>query len=1004
MKAGHPRGAFALWQLSLGRVVGALAVVLLQLPLAGSASVQAAAPSGPTPGTRPSSGPLAATAAASASSLAPLINVTGHVSVSVDGLASNNPAGGPIMVQKHSGATVRQALLFAASTGFTGYVPVNGDVTVDGLPVTWDAAHTIPNSISSYNVLADVTPMVKTKIDSASVGSVAFTVAEPNHTLLIDGEILAVIFDDPTVTFNKSVSLLYGAQSTTGDTFNVALSAPIDKSDPNQQLTFGLGISFGYQAPGVLGQYSLIDVNGSRLSSSAGGQDDCDQKYNAVPNFASCGNGSLLTVGGIGDDTSNPVNPNATPQDTCVPRCDDELYNLQPFVNNGDTSFTIHTLNPSNDDNIFFAWLLTNPPATVTTGAGTCNEAGQMVSNSSLSYDQWNLEYGISKCEGLVISNVGLGSRLMAERMSLPYLDLQTCTGQSGAPHSVSDCATSVLRHIALRPSGYEPQTDPTAFTRVQLVSPSGSPEVFYSAAPKTAPCNGNRLCDHVNIQAQYQISLSPPTNTIADQYLLVTQRYEFYRDFKEANNPKALACEPSQEGPSLGPLSDCGRWKPVVFYQYHRGNSNQILVSLNAAERLHYTPDSLALRGSTFIRDCEPGAPEVGCHGTGTVLGAKLEVFHDPLTGAEENPIPHETVIRAVQATDAGVVGNKAGRYDNVHLTPKSDVGLPIPPPGCPECAHMHWRWGGNLSSNATFGSGKPLLGDAEPGALPANSRQQLDVALVAYHSEELSPRNFMDDLVVGANRNQLDMHQSTPTAFSGGASQGTETLNYPPGSCYKADDLRSWGQCGQVVWLSATSFALNVNASGVGDEDSDTFFAFGGFFCATCSDGQYSDFLGFKPHYSPGQNALGNMSRGQQLRIAFGPLPGQLPSGVTTQLFDVLPAGMTNITVKINQVSSSQFSQNLISCSQSVLSSGQTEVNCQIKQPSSPNGLPPPCTNNTNGNFDGNTTAGACIVISGNVATSPGDYENLVHVVWTDPSVLVAGNLRQIAKITVH
>jgi len=314
----------------------------------------------PVPGTRP-----ATAVDPPSSALAPLINLIGHLSISVDGFATNNPAGGPINVQKSPGATVRQALLFAASTGFTRYVPVNGDVTLDGSPVSWDSAHTISNSISSYNVLADVTSMVKPKLDAAQAGITAFTVAEPNNTFDIDGEILAVIFDDPTVTVNKSITLLYGAQNTTGDTFNVALTQPINKADPNQQLTFGLGISFGYQAPGVLDQYSLIDVNGSRLSSSAGGQDDCDQKYAAIPDFPSCGNGALLTVGGLGDSTSNPVDANATPQDACVPRCDDELYDLMPFVASGDTSFTIHTVNPSNDDNIFFGWLLANPPAIV---------------------------------------------------------------------------------------------------------------------------------------------------------------------------------------------------------------------------------------------------------------------------------------------------------------------------------------------------------------------------------------------------------------------------------------------------------------------------------------------------------------------------------------------------------------------------------------------------------------------------------------------------------------
>ncbi|MEK6974116.1 MAG: Ig-like domain-containing protein, partial [Nanoarchaeota archaeon] len=59
-----------------------------------------------------------------------------------------------------------------------------------------------------------------------------------------------------------------------------------------------------------------------------------------------------LTTGGIGDSNSNPADPNALPLDY---NSDDELYDLIPFVNNGDTNIDVYTLNPSNDDNIYFA-------------------------------------------------------------------------------------------------------------------------------------------------------------------------------------------------------------------------------------------------------------------------------------------------------------------------------------------------------------------------------------------------------------------------------------------------------------------------------------------------------------------------------------------------------------------------------------------------------------------------------------------------------------------------
>ncbi len=66
-------------------------------------------------------------------------------------------------------------------------------------------------------------------------------------------------------------------------------------------------------------------------------------------------NGGLLTVGGFGDSNANPP-PNASAA-TLGSRTDDELYDLRPFVDDGDTTITVVTRNPSDDDNIFFAAL-----------------------------------------------------------------------------------------------------------------------------------------------------------------------------------------------------------------------------------------------------------------------------------------------------------------------------------------------------------------------------------------------------------------------------------------------------------------------------------------------------------------------------------------------------------------------------------------------------------------------------------------------------------------------
>jgi hypothetical protein len=128
-----------------------------------------------------------------------------------------------------------------------------------------------------------------------------------------------------------------------GDTTSVNLSTPLTTTqlaDPNFQAQLSLGIGFGSQANGVQ-QFSTVNINGSRLTSAAGGEDD-----------GSTVNGALITIGGIGDSTDNPINPFATPTN---PRSDDELYSLKPFLAAGNTQIKIDTTNPSDDDNIFFA-------------------------------------------------------------------------------------------------------------------------------------------------------------------------------------------------------------------------------------------------------------------------------------------------------------------------------------------------------------------------------------------------------------------------------------------------------------------------------------------------------------------------------------------------------------------------------------------------------------------------------------------------------------------------
>jgi hypothetical protein len=381
---------------TIGGVIAVSATSITASPVAAATSSPPKSPPPTTPGTAPASlkPSQPSPQISSPTSLSPLTTVTGQVSLSSDGYGSNNPAGGPILVQKPAGATVLAAYLFAATTGETGYVPQDGDVTLDGTPITWNPSETIANNISSYNAEANVTSIVAPIVDAAPTGKVSFTVAEGNETYNYDGEALDVIFNDPTAPADNTVSILYGAQYTAGDSFNINLGTPIDTSTPGLVLSLGLGDSYGYQPTG---QYSIIHVDGNLLTSSAGGQDDCAAKNDSPQDFENCGNGELITVGGIGDSTANPPVPSATDL-TCgppaAPRCDDELYNLLPFVSNGSTSIKVTTQNPSDDDNIFLANLdLTettavlgegitlSPPSASKTVGGSDTETAKVVDN-----------------------------------------------------------------------------------------------------------------------------------------------------------------------------------------------------------------------------------------------------------------------------------------------------------------------------------------------------------------------------------------------------------------------------------------------------------------------------------------------------------------------------------------------------------------------------------------------------------------------------------------------
>jgi len=260
--------------------------------------------------------------------------------------------------------------------------------------------------------MVDVTSLVRAKVNAAPAGDMLFQETE-SESASVDGAILSLIFNDPAVTSDRSVALLFGATKPTGDQFRLEMSRPVNPSDPSAVLEMSLGISFGYQ--GGTQQYSTVDVNGRRLTSAAGGQDDGENS-----------NGALITVGGAGDVASNPSDPNAMP---LSPRDDDERYNLLPFISNGDRAIVVDTANPSNDDNILFAAFVANPPIS----SVVVEDGAQYVAiGDSYSSGEGTWVYDQGRAGRNCHRGSGAWPRLLeASARSLTTIVLRACSGAS---------------------------------------------------------------------------------------------------------------------------------------------------------------------------------------------------------------------------------------------------------------------------------------------------------------------------------------------------------------------------------------------------------------------------------------------------------------------------------------------------------------------------------------------------------------------------------------------
>lgn len=280
----------------------------------------------------------------------------GNVGLSVDGVGNISSPLGNVQAEIPVGSTILQAYLYSAGipTAYVG-APVSladyntAGITLAGSPITnfsllVGATSTRADIAGWATARADVTALVQSLTTGAVTSSFSWAVSEGTRSSVIDGEVLAIVYSHPSLPLG-SVAFLNGGQNTGGETSFVNLGAPLgDPTAAGFAADLGVAISFS-----CCGQSSTIKVNGSTVTDNAGNNDD----------GLILSDGSLITVGGLGDPFTN----GATYAN------DRERYDLRPFLSMGDTSFSIFTQNPTNDDNIFFASLyLTGDITEITPG------------------------------------------------------------------------------------------------------------------------------------------------------------------------------------------------------------------------------------------------------------------------------------------------------------------------------------------------------------------------------------------------------------------------------------------------------------------------------------------------------------------------------------------------------------------------------------------------------------------------------------------------------------
>ena len=316
-----------------------------------------------------------------------IFSETGKIFLSADGASFSDDDIASVSIKKpNADASINQAFLFLAAnrtetTENTGFLKdISIDLEINAIPVRWKynyfststgiepdvGSGSVPDSPNTYycffNMCAIVTNHLNTLNLNQELKSVQINKIDVEPRVDINGCALLVIFNDRSQELLRTVTIFINQSSIENQdrkhTFQVDISNYTKPASEQFIFNMGLGISNSCQpvsecyanSEKYIKEYSIIRVNDSFLSKIAGGHDDSSKNTEENPWP------ELITIGGIDDSSDNP-NISTTIDSIYSPFHDDELYSLEPFINEDTTELIITTQNPSQNDNLFVAYV-----------------------------------------------------------------------------------------------------------------------------------------------------------------------------------------------------------------------------------------------------------------------------------------------------------------------------------------------------------------------------------------------------------------------------------------------------------------------------------------------------------------------------------------------------------------------------------------------------------------------------------------------------------------------